>query len=217
MANDRKNLDSLIDSIGQIDDRFIHEAENVTSFTFAGFRKRKRRLIPVLTAATLCCAFLLVSALSVLRPPAGSDRHPGDVSSSSVGKTGDPLEISLLSLTAKEIADHRIDGNGLFLDGKCRLVWSYGDGNYYAVTVTNRDDLRRLGSYLSDPNSIVPADKAEDSGLRFWICTGDGVSATPYLLYGAWGVGNLFDYNPETAPSSDFASFLTKLIQKNLA
>lgn len=217
MANDRKRPDDLIDAVGRIDDRFIHEAQNVTPFTFAGLRHKKRRLIPVLAAAALCCALLLAGTLLILQQPSGKDQPPDNDHASSVGNSGDRLQISLLSLTAEEIAHHQIDGDGLFLDGKCRLVWSYGDGSYYAVSVTDSYDLRRLGAYLTDPDSIVPADEAEDNGLRFWICTGDGLSATPYLLYGAWGVGNLFDYNPESAPSSDFASFLISLIQKNLA
>lgn len=227
MANDRKKLDGLIDAIGQIDESFIHEAGNVTPFTFAGFRKKKRRILPILLAAALSCA-LLLGVFTILNTPdkSGFDRVPGqtDVPGNTATrpdgpKGNDPLEVSLLSLKKEQLDGHRINGNELFLDGICRLIWTVGDGSYYAVTITGEKDLSRLGEYLSDPKSIVPADEvpdAADSGVRFWITTGNGLSATPYLLYGAWGAGNLFDYNPESLPSSDFASFLIDLIQKNL-
>ncbi len=219
MASER--TDRLIDAMGQIDARYIEEARLATPFTFARLRRKGRRVLPVLLAAALS----LVTVAAVMIGLMTRDKSgPGSQNGTAVGPVGDPmlsadpLSAQLLHFTPGQLKDLRIDPDIPLQDGVCRLVWTTDRVSYYGVTVTDPQDLRRLSAYLNDPKSFEngSGEAVSDTGLYFWICTGSGYSVSPYLLYGAWGVGNLFDYSPETLPSSDFVAFLVQLIHKNL-
>lgn len=226
-----RKTDSLIDAIGQIDGRFIEEARSVTPAALAGYRRQRKgkRILPVLLAAAVAAAVILPVMIGLMvRDKSGQSMPSGTVAGILTGGTESPssgavpaediLAAELLSLPADALSGHRTEPDVPPADGVCRLVWTTGDGNYYGVSVTDPGDLETLAGCLDDPASFVPAPdgSAYTGGLRFWICTGNGLSVSPYLLYGAFGAGNLFDYSPETVPSPDFASFLVRLIRGNL-
>lgn len=214
-----KKVSDLIDAIGQIDERFIEQARIATPFTFLRLHRRRSRLLPTLLAAAISLAAILSVTLYLATANRGdkAPEEPGVTQGGVIGDSPDSadlLTVELLAMSDSSKAAQKIEKpDRAFADGVCRLVWTLDGESYYAVSVTDSDDLAKLRDYLLEPSSFESG-SGDPGDLRFWICTGNGLSASPYLLYGAWGCGNLFDYRPETVPSDSFSSFLVQLIQK---
>lgn len=229
----RKNqTDLLIDAIGNLDDRFIYEAENYVP------RKRGaslRRLAIIGVCATLILSLMLAvfigngmsktqeenndSINSELPPSTPSQTDQG---TSSPEPEPEPDFFVALSNFKSETQDmiSDFDRDELF-DGATRLIWKYeGDQNYRTCTVS-KTPSSYLRSFFSGESSFDDANRDTDTkGLEgFWVCFGDGLVYSPCLKnsLGNVGFGELFEYDVELMPSQRFTEIVTSIIQSNLS
>lgn len=205
-------IDYLIDELGKIDDRFINEALSVEAPTNS---RRKISKALALVAAVVAVLMLSLSLIANL----------GDKSFDSVGddyeenmhqEQSDKLYQDLTSLDASSLAAIEVEGevNELLYDKTPRLIWTFGDGVYYSVTLRNTADEHIIEDYLKNDRYTKADPDDQFANFRFFITYGNGKCTTPYLENngGRDSYGSLSDYLPEIYPSDAFANFISELI-----
>ena len=237
MRDQKYNKDSelLLEAIGEIDDRFIFEAESYE-------RKKSslplRKLIIAAVALSLVFTFTLSLGIGLML---GSNRDKVDNDSAGVPNedydgAGDgfnnagandenikPQPITTLEDTLESVRYSSEELKSPFerdmlFDGSTKLIWKYSDEESYRVcTISSASDtksIRRALEHKKDFSEV--SEPAVDSIDGFWICFGDGLVYTPYLKSsdGNVGYGELFDYEQELEPSKSFATFIREIIKK---
>lgn len=229
MRDQKYNKDSelLLEAIGEIDDRFIFEAESYE-------RKKSslplRKLIIAAVALSLVFTFTLSLGIGLML---GSNRDKVD--NDSVGAPNEDQDgadgnikpgvqpIVTLSDTLHSVKfssegfSTEFDRDMLF-DGKTKLIWKYSDEESYRVcTISSNSDAKQLRTQLESKSGFKNvSEPAKDSIDGFWVCFGDGLVYTPYLRSsdGNVGYGELFDYEQELEPSKSFATFIREIINE---
>ena len=214
-------IDYLIDELGKIDDKFVNEAMQIVVPTHEMRPKRR-----ISKALTLVAAVVLVFAISLTAianldglfdksSDAANEGLPEDVFNSK-----DRIYAQLATLDAQSLSSAVVisDVNDLLYDSPTRLIWTFGDGVYYSVTVRNSVDENRIEDYLKSDYTTKADPDGETSDFRFWISYGNGKCVTPYLERngGRESFGILSDYLPEIYPSDAFARFIGSLISEQL-
>lgn len=195
------NEELLFREIGLIDDRFVAEADAYT----ARKRSSRQEMFVVLIAAILVFTLLTVLAVSsfrrIMSPEDNSDVLP-------------PLAQVLLDRRENSPGAVPLSDINLFSD-VVTVYWSYTDDpeNVRALPLTE-SQADQLRSHLKNLHTLRVDRDAPDTGVRIWICDGNGMVITPCLSLtnGNIGFGTLFDYNPECQPDAAFAAYLTTLI-----
>ena len=229
MRDQKYNKDSelLLEAIGEIDDRFIFEAESYE-------RKKSslplRKLIIAAVALSLVFTFTLSLGIGLML---GSNRDKVD--NDSVGAPNENYDgadgnvkpgvqpIVTLSDTLHSV---KFSSEGfsteferdMLFDGKTKLIWKYSDEESYRVcTISSNSDAKQLRTQLESKSGFKNvSEPAKDSIDGFWVCFGDGLVYTPYLKSsdGNVGYGELFDYEQELEPSKSFATFIREIINE---
>lgn len=237
MRDQKYNKDSelLLEAIGEIDDRFIFEAESYE-------RKKSslplRKLIIAAVALSLVFTFTLSLGIGLML---GSNRDKLD--NDSVGAPNEdqdsaddgfnnagandenvkPQPITTLEDTLESVKFSSEGFSATFerdmlFDGSTKLIWKYSNEESYRVcTISSASDtksIRRALEHKKDFSEV--SEPAVDSIDGFWICFGDGLVYTPYLKSsdGNVGYGELFDYEQELEPSKSFATFIREIINE---
>lgn len=191
----------LFYEIGLIDDRFVAEADAFTAEKHSSRRKVLTALIAAVLAFTLLAVLAVGAFRRIMSPKDNSDGLP-------------PLAQVLLDRRESGPNAVSMTDINLFSD-VVTVYWSYTDDpeNVRALPLTESQasQLRLQLEHLH----AVRVDRSEtDSGVRLWICDGNGMVVTPCLSpsNGNIGFGTLFDYNPEYQPNAAFAAYLAELI-----
>lgn len=237
MRDQKYNKDSelLLEAIGEIDDRFIFEAEIYE-------RKKSslplRKLIIAAVALSLVFTFTLSLGIGLMlgssrdkvdNDSAGAPNEDQDGADDGFNNAGandenvKPQPITTLEDTLESV---KFSSEGfsttferdMLFDGSTKLIWKYSDEDSYRVcTISSASDtksIRRALEHKKDFSEV--SEPAVDSIDGFWICFGDGLVYTPYLKSsdGNVGYGELFDYEQELEPSKSFATFIREIIKK---
>ena len=237
MRDQKYNKDSelLLEAIGEIDDRFIFEAESYE-------RKKSslplRKLIIAAVALSLVFTFTLSLGIGLML---GSSRDKVDNDSAGVPNEDQdgaddgfnnagandenikPQPITTLEDTLESVRYSSEELKSPFerdmlFDGSTKLIWKYSDEESYRVcTISSASDTKSIQRALEHKKDFSEvSEPAVDSIDGFWICFGDGLVYTPYLKSsdGNVGYGELFDYEQELEPSKSFATFISEIIKK---
>lgn len=237
MRDQKYNKDSelLLEAIGEIDDRFIFEAESYE-------RKKSslplRKLIIAAVALSLVFTFTLSLGIGLMlgsnrdkvdndfNNAPNEDQDGADDEFNNAGANDEnikPQPITTLEDTLESVRYSSEELKSPFerdmlFDGSTKLIWKYSDEESYRVcTISSASDtksIRRALEHKKDFSEV--SEPAVDSIDGFWICFGDGLVYTPYLKSsdGNVGYGELFDYEQELEPSKSFATFISEIIKK---
>ena len=222
MRNEKLNsAEKLLDAIGDIDLRFIAEAEAVPEI------KKKRFVLPRKTVNVLAGALAFVFVIfgvsvALLGGRVDADMAPEEDKSAMNDILRDPAEkaesvtlgdviLSVQSNTKiKQLSAEEIE----FFDDTIRIIWCYeGDENYRVVEVP----ASKNSELLLGIERLKNAPKTKNTGempCAIWICLEDGRVITPYLEWSDGNVGyaELFEYSPEIEPSSAFTELINEII-----
>lgn len=185
----KKSASYLLDEISGIDDRFIAEAES-----FKKRRKPRFTTLKIAAAVILCLSALLVNyRLLFPQKTAG----------------GAPTLYSVLSSNEEKAEVTGADGLSF---EKGTLIWSDG-GRYYSIKLS-ASDADYLTGFIG--KGSLTGEIAEESSIKVWFCTDDGITVSPELAAspGNTGYGNIFDYSPEIVPTDGFVKRLEQLLSK---
>lgn len=220
----RQKLNSaerLLDAIGDIDPRFIADAESVPEI-------KRRRFAPPrkwmsIAAGAVAFAFVIFGvSLTLLERGMDFDLAPeGDKAAMDVvGR--DPAvadeNITLGSLLSSVQSDSSIrtvsEEDITFIGGRMKIIWCYvGDEKYRVVSVPSSRESELL-SAIEDLKNAKKTNETGEMPYAIWICFEDGRVITPYLENTAGNVGyaELFEYSPEIEPDSKFTTLINELI-----
>lgn len=237
MRDQKYNKDSelLLEAIGEIDDRFIFEAESYE-------RKKSslplRKLIIAAVALSLVFTFTLSLGIGLMlgssrdkvdNDSAGAPNEDQDGADDGFNNAGandeniKPQPITTLEDTLESVRYSSEELKSPFerdmlFDGSTKLIWKYSDEESYRVcTISSASDTKSIQRALEHKKDFSEvSEPAVDSIDGFWICFGDGLVYTPYLKSsdGNVGYGELFDYEQELEPSKSFATFIREIIKK---
>lgn len=237
MRDQKYNKDSelLLEAIGEIDDRFIFEAESYE-------RKKSslplRKLIIAAVALSLVFTFTLSLGIGLMlgsnrdkvdNDSAGAPNEDQDGADDGFNNAGandeniKPQPITTLEDTLESVRYSSEELKSPFerdmlFDGSTKLIWKYSDEESYRVcTISSASDTKSIQRALEHKKDFSEvSEPAVDSIDGFWICFGDGLVYTPYLKSsdGNVGYGELFDYEQELEPSKSFATFISEIIKK---
>lgn len=237
MRDQKYNKDSelLLEAIGEIDDRFIFEAESYE-------RKKSsfplRKLIIAAVALSLVFTFTLSLGIGLMlgsnrdkvdNDSAGApneDQDGADDGFNNAGANDENIKPQPITTLEDTLESVKFSSEGfsttferdMLFDGSTKLIWKYSDEeNYRVCTISSASDtksMRRALEHKKDFSEV--SEPAVDSIDGFWICFGDGLVYTPYLKSsdGNVGYGELFDYEQELEPSKSFATFISEIIKK---
>ena len=208
----------LFDSIGQIEDRYVAEAE--TSYRRAGIGFSRRW---VAVAASLTLLVGMTTALLV-------GNWVGNKSLTENEAALDGFELmdqeigTVSSLSARlenlrpQTEESRVSAEELDLfDGTARVIWQYADEDGYRVQALTQTELNGLTAQLTKHEGEPVTKATPGSGPRIWIAMGDGTVITPCLTQSAGnvGYGTLFSYEPELEPSPAFSDLLCDILTQS--
>ena len=207
--------EKLLDVIGDIDARFIAEAERPPEI------RKKSLILPrkVMTLAAGVLAFVFVIfgvSLAFLNGGLGADMAPeadniasedisGSITLSDVVMSVQNDTKSYTFVSAEEIR---------FFDDRIKIIWCYEGSEVYRVVkvpLSKEDELMRG---IEELKNSKKTNETNDLPCAIWICFEDGRVITPYLEYTEGNVwhGELFEYSPEIEPSSAFTELINELI-----
>ena len=233
----KKNSDILLDAIGEIDERFIYEAQAYMPV------KRKTALRKYLVAAfsvvliTSLMLSLLVGPLLrtdnkestddvILDQP--TEQNPAitdkpDFSPETEKAPENTVTVKRLSSTLSDLKEETLRFSAtlereIFFDGTVKLIWKYEDEEEYRICTlssTNANEIKRIMEYRYGFFNTDP--EADGDGLEgFWICYEDGSVISPYLKTSSGNVayGDVFEYERELEPSAEFARLIERIVSK---
>ena len=210
-------IEYLIDELGRIEDRFVDEAMTYEKPARKGHRVSKSLVLIAAVVMMLVLSLTIIADLGDKKSKPQNDYDSENVPSYT---SNDRLYTNLLAIDVQSLGAIRVESDvSELLYGKTpRLIWTFGDGVYYSVTLRNSADKEIIDGYLKNDVSIKADPNDEFSDFRFWIAYGDGKCTTPYLENngGRDSYGALSDYLPEIYPSDAFARFIGSLISEQL-
>ena len=215
----RRFAEFLLDEIGQIDDRYLAEAER--EYRPTRTRPLFRRATVVALTATLALGLSLSVALGtrLANKNAGEAFRDEDAAIQVDSTLGNPSPSLTLRLAAlrNETASRRVHDTEIdFFDGKTHIVWKYDDEETYRVrTLTDEQADSIVKHANSQGKRIEPSEGT--TAIRIWILHGDGSVTTPCLsaATGNTGYGTLFTYEPEQDPSQALSDLLCDILASN--
>lgn len=204
MNEKMKKAEYLFSELSGIDERILADALAV--------RKKQRwnakKALVALVAASLLLA-VLPGALVI------ADLARDKKADSAVIELEPTLEsvLSEADGSARVMSYSSSDDIDLF-DGSVKIVWSDGE-SYSVVRLSNESEQNRFASAVARSfNGARAAEQDKDNEISVWISYGDGRVITPYLknTAGNVGYGELFEYEPEIAPTRELADVVNSLV-----
>ena len=201
----QEKIEYLFDEIGRINDSLIHEAM---------VYRRVPKKLPI--KAISVAASLLVACLVLFHAGSGIlSKFSRDEGTVDEALRAASLEQLLTEQT--DLLDCRLlsaEGELAFFDGNAYLVWQETNGNrLYVSRPLASYELEKLKKTAMQGTPV--GEESPVSDCRVWILCGDGSVFSPYLRSSAGniGVGELFDYNAEVIPSSDFTTYVSDILK----
>ncbi|MBE6593295.1 MAG: hypothetical protein E7642_04800 [Ruminococcaceae bacterium] len=233
-GNKNKNSELLLDAIGEIDDRFIFEAESyVPGAKKLSLRKYLVAAFSVVLIMSLSLS-LLVGMLTredkketadegIVDVPDENEEKPTDRPATNAPTERVEPEVNTLSQTLEQMKEETANfasplEREMLFDGDAKLIWKYEDEENYRICTLSRKNSTTVERALTNKKGFVKiteSDVSEDDGIEgVWICFGDGYVFSPYLenSNGNVGYGTLFDYERELEPSEDFAQLIERIV-----
>ena len=209
------SAERLLDAIGDIDARFIAEAERAPKIKKKPFILPRRAM--TIAASAIAFAFVIFGVsraflnvgLDADMAPEAENIASEDVSASiTLSDVVMSAQNDTKSYTFVSAEDIR------FFDDRIKIIWCYeGSEKYYVVRVplSKENELMRA---IEDLKNAKKTNETTDLPYAIWICFEDGRVITPYLEYTEGNVwyGELFEYSPEIEPSSAFTELINELI-----
>lgn len=201
----QEKIEYLFDEIGRINDSLVQEAM---------VYRREPKKLPI--KAISVAATLLVACLVLFR--VGSGLLPKvSKDDTAVNESGRIASLESLLTEHTDTLDCRLlsaQGELNFFDSNAYLVWQESNGNrLYVSRPLKADELEKLKTMATQGTLVGNTSPALD--CRVWILCGDGSVFSPYLRSSAGniGMGELFDYNAEIIPSSNFTAYVSDILQ----
>ena len=237
-SNKSKRSALLLDAIGEIDDRFIFEAETyLPSKRKAPLRKYLVAVFSVVLIMSLTLS-LLVGMLTredtkgnangeIVDIPDENEEKPTDRPATSKPTDAPPENVESESKTLSDALGQMKENTVSFaspleremlFDGDTKLIWKYEDEEDYRICPVSSRYSQRLERALAkkqDFVKITEPDVSDSDGIEgVWVCFGDGYVFSPYLenSNGNVGYGTLFDYERELEPSEAFAQLIERIV-----
>ncbi len=207
--NKQKGAEYLLGELGNIDDRFIAEAEN-----YRPARPAVRRFV-IMAAAAAAVFVLMLAMIPVLMM--GRDKNGEANVTSYIYDSGTAIEteysIAYPPTTLDELLEKSQDTVDYvtededeinLFDGEAKLIWQYDGDRDYCIVPISTVDCGILLNQVGDGKDV--GETSPEAGCRFWIAPGDGTVLTPYLKDsgGNVGYGELFGYAAEIEPDTRF-------------
>jgi len=204
--SDMNRSESLFDSIGDIDDRFVSEAESFVKARQIAVRTKRIRIASfVAAAAVIVIAIIPLLSKNLFSPP--NSGAPG------LNNNAVNVETVLSQVRDKEslklVSGDEID----YLDNTAKLIWQYEGDESYVVLELSESDKKGLTEAMKTHGSTYGVDEAAECYV--WISLGNGTVVSPYLLDSPGNVGlSAFEYMPEVEPSDSFVTLLSSIISR---
>lgn len=204
--SDMNRSESLFDSIGDIDDRFVSEAESFVKARQAIIRTRRVKFASlVAAAAAIAIAIIPLFSKNLFSPP----------NSGEPGLNNNAVNVeTVLSQVREEEFLQLVSGDEIdYLDNTAKLIWQYEGDEDYVVLELSEPDKKGLTEAMKTHGSTYGVD--ETAGCYVWISLGNGTVVSPYLLDSPGNVGiSAFEYMPEVEPSDSFVTLLSSIISR---
>ena len=186
--------DRLMDVIGNIDDKYINEAQS--------YKAKKRMPGYVKAAIGLAASLMLIFTVSFpMMLSVLSDMRKGN-SSPSASPAEQRQVYDVLMNSSLQAYDTVPETDG------AAIIWRYED-EYRIVPVSKTETAELLS------NTGVQKNASEDKGVRIWIRTDDGLYVSPELKPSA---GNtdcmIFEYSPEIQINEKTAKAIIKIVEE---
>ena len=204
--------DYLLDEIGNVDDRFLAEADTPYRPSARGFGWRRVLILAATLGvlfSLLLCVFVGSMLAGILSNKSGDDNIRDDVNADENTVTSYDLNGMLLSL--KDQATPIYTEEELELTGSVSMViWRYTGEEGYRARYLSESECARLMDTLSHSKGTPVSPDGKANEVQVWIALGDGRIISPCLKESNGNVafGTLFDYDPEVEPSADFVTAL---------
>ena len=207
MSDRIRRAEILLDSIGNIDDRFVSEA-----LTYRPARRMPRL---ALIAACMVLSFaVIIGSIGILQKNRFEvSTESGNMAApegSQNGTTQDSLDGLLATVSDKY---GKVEGEKLpYRDGNSYIVWQrVGHKSFYVsqpLTASQASTLKR--------NMGVGREVGETSPellYRVWVIS-DGEVRSPYLKNNSGNVSSgVFDYDAEIYPNDDLVNYVSAILE----
>lgn len=224
----RKKAEYLLSEIGEIDDKFLLEAENYRP------QKRLLRHRAFIAVACLCC-FVVIVMSAILRNGIISNNSKGESieipnseANNSINK-GDEAssEESLFSDVEQTKSGFdlllALQSNGRYgydsfesikrEQGKTYILWQGVEGGrIFMSRAFSKDEDEYINEKLGAGDSV--GESSPSLEFYVWILRGDGSIVSPYLKDNKGNIANaLFEYEAEIMPQEDLIEFIAKILE----
>ena len=201
----------LFDAMGEIEDRWIAEAE--TPYAHArGIRLGRRGLIVAVTLSLVA-----VSTLGIMVANRSKDAAPEEMVPPVEIETDASYTLSeRMSRLKGQTTTLRVSREELNLfSGIPQVIWKYRDESEYRAKNLTHGQVDQLMSAMElNPGTEVDANHVKGELEGIWLVDRDGMVISPCLKSsdGNVGYGELFAYEPELEPSDVFVNTLCGII-----
>ena len=153
--NKEQKILYMYDELGKIDDKYVNEA--LLCEKKAVRQVKFSRLLAVAACIALISVMLTLTIANFPADDSEAPNAPNDNFKESEDYLMNSLEginIELLSsfkVSENDDSSENLENNASILyDGSVRLIWTYGNGVFYSVTVSDSYDLQSLEDYLAN-------------------------------------------------------------------
>ncbi len=193
----------LLDEIGNVDDKLLEEAASY----------KKKRTSPRVLLAAACFVLTLTLVLS-----AGIAMKMSNEANDSLKDTENSdtyygaLDSLLLSHKDGEFTKLSDESEIPYRTGKAYVVWQYaGESEIYLSDALTDAQLRNVTKHLGMGENVGQTPPHLE--CRVWIVLDSGEVKSPYLKDTDGNTGaEIFDYNAEIYPTSDFINSISAII-----
>ncbi len=195
MTDKEKYAQKLMDAVGEIDEKYIYEAQNYTP------KKRMPGYIAAIIAAA-ASMFLIISLSFPLMLSLLMRRGNNATDFESVTPIYQ-MEHSMSKADVKTYATlPKMTG--------AALIWRTADSGYSYVSISEAKAERLIESIGKGSEKPV-----QDDGARIWIKTDNGEYVSPHLKLTPGNVDcAVFEYSPEIAISDEAAKMIANIIEE---
>ena len=240
MNRRNKGSEILLDAIGDINERFIYEAE---AYIPVNHKLSVRKYLIAAFSVVLIMSLMLSLLVGTLSRDDAKENANGNAidipdeneekptitdapptADKETEKNDNVTTVKRLSSTLDELKEKTLHFSApldreIFFDGNVKLIWKYEDENEYRIctlSTAKANEIKRIMKYRYGFFTVDP--EAESNGLEgFWICYEDGSVISPYLKTSSGNVayGDVFEYERELEPSAEFAKLIESIVSKN--
>ena len=221
MTQEEKRIcaERLFDAIGDMDDRFILEAESpyVRRSGVIWFRALLIGAASIALALSVTVGVFVVGMMGKGQGEAENDAdnlqdNMQESMEESVG--GATLSARLSSVRAQTADDVTKESDIDLFDGTPKVIWKYSDEELFRTKAISDDEYQRLTGLITKNKGERVDDPSDNSLEGVWIASGDGLVISPCLeqTAGNVGYGEIFDYVPEYEPSAELTDSLCDCI-----